>query len=58
LQPLFAALAVGGVGYQVWLVRSRPPFRRTRTAMVILWTSATLTLLVLGVWLTLWLRYR
>jgi hypothetical protein len=55
---VFAALAIGGVAYQIWLVKRRPPFLRTRAALTILWTSATLTLLVFAVWIALWFRYR
>lgn len=58
LQPFFAAIAAAALGYQVWLVRRRPAYRRTKTVMIILWTSVATTALVILVWVSLWLRYR
>ena len=58
LQPFFAATAAAALGYQVWLVRRRPASRRTKTVMIILWTSVATTVLVIIVWVSLWLRYR
>ena len=58
LQPLFAALALGGVVYQGWLVWRRPAHRRTRTTLVILWVSASITFLMFALWILLWFRYR
>lgn len=57
LQPLFATLAVAALGYQTWLVRGRPPHRRTRMMLAILWTSFATSMAVAGVFLVLWLRY-
>ena len=58
LQPLFVVVASVAMAYQVWLVKRRPGFRRTKTVMVILWTSVATSSLVLLVWAGLWLRYR
>jgi hypothetical protein len=58
LQPLFVAIAATALGYQVWLVRRRPASRRTKTVMIILWTSIATSALVLATWVGLWLRYR
>lgn len=57
-QPLFAVVAVAALGYQGWLVWRRPPLRRTKTAVRILWTSVGVTGLVFVAWAALWLRYR
>jgi|SoiMethySBSTD1v2_1073268.scaffolds.fasta_scaffold3391767_2 Na+/melibiose symporter-like transporter len=57
-QPVFAALAVAALAYQGWLVSRRPAYRRTRTMLWILWTSAGTTIVVFAVWTALWLRYR
>lgn len=56
LQPLFALMAAGALGYQGWLVWRRP--RRTTRALAIFWTSLAINLLVFGVWIALWFRYR
>ena len=39
LQPLFGSLALTTLIYQAWLVLRRPPHRRTRMMLLILWTS-------------------
>ena len=56
-QPVFIALALGTLMYQVWLVRGRPRHRRTRMMLVILWTSVGTSLAVASVLLALWVRY-
>jgi hypothetical protein len=58
LQPLFASVAVAALAYQGWLVWRRPKWRRTGRMLVILWTSLGTSLLVMGAWVVLWLRYR
>ena len=58
LQPLFGLVAAMSLTYEGWLVWRRPPSRRTRTMMMILWGSIGLTGLVLSTWMALWLRYR
>ena len=58
LQPLFAVIAVASMALQVWLVSRRPPYRRTRRVMTILWSSVATSTLVLVVWVALWLRYQ
>lgn len=58
LQPLFIALAIGGVAYQGWLVWRRPGFRRTRRVLTILYASVAVNALVLAGWVWLSLRYR
>jgi hypothetical protein len=57
LQPFFVALAVLALGYQVWLVRQRPPQRRTRKVLAILWSSIALNVLLFAGWVALSLRY-
>ena len=58
LQPVFIAVALAALGYQVWLVKRRPPQRRTRTVRAILWSSIALNVLLFAGWGALWLRYR
>jgi len=58
LQPLFISVALLALGYQVWLVRRRPPQRRTRKVLAILWSSVALNVLLFAGWGALWLRYR
>jgi hypothetical protein len=57
-QPAFALVAAASLGYQTWLVWRRPPDRRTRRALVVLWTSVAVCLLVAVIWVWTWLRYR
>ena len=58
LQPLFLAVALGSLAYQVWAVRRRPPFLRTLGVKIILGISLILNLSVIGAWIFLWFRYR
>lgn len=58
LQPLFIALAAGGVAYQSWLVWRRPIMRRTRAVMTVYVTSLAVNVGVLALWVWLALRYR
>lgn len=56
-QPLFGTLALAALGYQTWLVFGRPPHRRTRMMLGILWTSLATSVAVAATLLVLWLRY-
>ena len=57
-QPVFAALAVGLLAYQGWLVWRRPRRARTRQMLLILWTSVGTNIAIGAGLLVLWLRYR
>jgi hypothetical protein len=57
-QPLFAAIAVCSLAYQVWLVGRRPRHRRTRMMLVVLSTSVATTLIVAIVLVAVWVRYQ
>jgi len=57
LQPLFAAVAVASVAYQMWLVWGRPR-RRTKKVLAILWSSIAINALIFTAWGVAWLRYR
>jgi hypothetical protein len=56
-QPLFITLAVCTLAYQAWLVGRRPRQRRTRTMLVILWTSLGTSVVVGTALVALSLRY-
>jgi len=58
LQPVFASLAAGALGYQGWLVARRPSARRTRTMWSILVASVAVNAIVVVTWVALWLRYQ
>ena len=58
LQPLFALIAVAALVDQGWLVWRRPAPRRTGVMLAILWASLGTVALVLGTWVTSWVRYR
>jgi hypothetical protein len=58
LQPLFLALSVAALVYQVWIVAMRPRFLRTIGVKLILYTSLFVNVSVLGTWVFLWFRYR
>ena len=58
LTPLFFAVSVGSLAYQVWAVRKRPPFLRTWGVKAILTVSLVLNILVIGGWIVLAIRYR
>ena len=57
-QPIFASIAIGALVYQGWLVWRRPPHRRTRMMLVILWTSLAGGFTISAAMLVLWMRYR
>jgi hypothetical protein len=56
-QPLFALVALATLAYQTWLVRRRPPHRRTRLMLMIMWTSLATTTAVAATLIGLSLRY-
>ena len=58
LQPLFFALAIGALVYQVAIYRRRPRFMRTVGVKAILAISLVINLAVMGTWIALWFRYR
>ena len=58
LQPLFLFVAVAALASQVWLVTRRPPHRRTRAMLLILWTSIAVNAFILVAWAALLARYR
>ena len=58
LQPFFFAVAIAAFGYQVWLVRTRPPNRRRTSVKVVLAVSLLLNFVVVGGWIALLIRYR
>jgi hypothetical protein len=56
-QPLFGLVALATLSYQAWLVRRRPPHRRTPLMQGILWTSVATSGAVAAALLFLSLRY-
>ena len=58
LQPVFFALAIGSMVYQILIYRRRPRFLRTRGIKLVLATSVVINLAVMGTWVALWFRYR
>jgi hypothetical protein len=58
LQPLFFAVAVGALVYQVWAVRRRAPSLRTVGMKAILALSLMINGVVIGLWVALSIRYR
>ena len=58
LQPVFAAVAVASLAWQVWAVRRRPASLQKPGVKVVLITSVALNVLVIGGWAALWVRYR
>jgi hypothetical protein len=56
-QPVFATVAVVTLTYQAWLVMRRPHQRRTRSMLVILWTSVGTSMAVGITLIALWVRY-
>ena len=57
LQPLFFAVAILALVYQVWLIRIRPPTRRKFAVKVVLAGSLLLNFVVIGGWIALLIRY-
>ena len=58
LAPLFFAVAVGSLVYQVLAVSKRPAVMRTWAVKAILTVSLVLNVLVIGGWIVLAIRYR
>jgi len=58
LQPLFFAVAVASLAYQVWAVLRRPPAQRTWGIKTILSVSLVLNVVLIGGWIALSIRYR
>jgi hypothetical protein len=58
LQPLFFAVAVGALIYQVWIVQRRPTSSRTRGVKTVLAVSVLLNTLMIGSWVAFSIRYR
>jgi hypothetical protein len=58
LQPLFFAVAIASLAWQVWVVRRSPPVSRTRSVKAILASSLSLNAVVIGAWVFLLIRYR
>jgi hypothetical protein len=58
LQPLFLAVALGSLAYQLWAVRTRPPKSRTWGVKAILTASLVVNFIVIGGWIALQIRYR
>ncbi len=57
LQPLFFAMAIGGLAYQIWIVRRRPPTLRTRGVKTILAISLAINGLLIAGWIVIMIRY-
>jgi hypothetical protein len=57
LQPLFFGVAVMTLIYQVWIVKRRPPFLRTRAVKAILGVSVVVNSLMIVGWVVLTIRY-
>ena len=58
LQPLFLAVAIAALGYQIWLVLTRPPDRRKTRVKLILALSLSTNFVIVGGWIALLIRYR
>jgi hypothetical protein len=58
LQPLFFALAIGSMVYEILIYWRRPHFLRTIGVKVVLAASVVINLAVMGAWVVLWFRYR
>ena len=58
LQPLFFAVAILSLVYQIWLIRTRPLKRRKLAVKVVLAGSLLLNFVVIGGWVVLLIRYQ
>lgn len=58
LQPVFVVIALGGIGWQSWLVFRRPPSMRTVKILAIWGSSVAVVVSVFVTWVALELRYR
>ena len=57
LQPLFFAVAVASLAYQVWLIWQRPAHARTRGMKLILGISALINMILIAGWIGISIRY-
>jgi hypothetical protein len=57
LQPVFFGVAIVSMVYQIWAVKTRPPFLRTRGVKAILYASLAINTLVIGAWVVMYIRY-
>jgi 4-hydroxybenzoate polyprenyltransferase len=57
LQPVFFALALASLGYQIWLVWKRPPDSRTRGVKLTLAASLVVNLSLIAGWIVISIRY-
>jgi hypothetical protein len=58
LRPLFVSVAIGSLGYQAWVILSRPPALRTRPAKAMLAASVISNVVVLGLLVFVEIRYQ
>jgi hypothetical protein len=58
LQPAFVVIALGGIGWQSWLVFRRPASMRTVKILAIWGCSVAVVVSVFAAWVALTLRYR
>jgi hypothetical protein len=58
LAPLFFAVAIATLAYQIWLVKRRPPTLRTWGIKTILGVSLMLNAMVIASWIVFSIRYR
>jgi hypothetical protein len=58
LQPIFFAVALLALAYQLWLVRRRPSTLRSWRTRVVLAASLGVNAIVAGSWIVLMFRYR
>jgi hypothetical protein len=57
LQPLFAGIALGALGYQAVLIRRQAPSQRSFSIKTLFWGSLGVNIVVFGGWIALWIRY-
>ncbi|MCC7187048.1 MAG: hypothetical protein IT185_12445, partial [Acidobacteria bacterium] len=58
LQPVFFALALFALAYEIWLVRRRPGGMRSWSIRAMIAFSLGVNAMVAGTWVFLWFRYR
>jgi hypothetical protein len=58
LQPLFLAVALLSLVYQIWLIRTRPSSRLKAGVKAVLAGSLLMNFLVIGGWIALMIRYQ
>jgi len=57
LEPVFFLVALASLGYQVWLVKQRPPARRTRGVKLVLAASLFVNFVMIAGWIFISIRY-